>query len=226
MPVTELVFFTTTAHGTITPEFKATCADALKVQDEWCTANLPGAPRGHEARGAALFQQTEDPAVTLLTAHWESVSEHEAWIASEENRRVFSAVQEHIDRDRMRYFHIDGVEAFSATEDAGLTPVLQSPVVSVARCFVEKDKKAEFDRVYGGVRSIHDDFAKPYVQRGGWRIEKEEGREDVEQYVMIGGWDSVEAVKEFPKHKDFSTYADAMKTVMLDCDVKYYRRIL
>ncbi|RYP84675.1 hypothetical protein DL769_001109 [Monosporascus sp. CRB-8-3] len=226
MPVTELAFFITTASGTITPEFKATCADALKVQDEWCIANLPDAPRGHEARGAALFQQTEDTSVALLTAHWESVSEHETWIASEENQRVFSAVQEHIDRDRLRYFHIDGVEAFPLTEDAGLTPVLQSPLVSVVRYFVEKDKKAEFDKVYGGVRWIHDDFTKPYVHRGGWRIEKEEGREDVEQYVLIGGWDSMEAVNEFLKHKEFRTYADAMNTVMLDFDVKYYRRIL
>ncbi|RYP22530.1 hypothetical protein DL765_001588 [Monosporascus sp. GIB2] len=226
MAVTELVFFITTAQGVITPEFKATCADALKVQDEWCAANLPNAPRGQQARGVAMFQQVEDPAVTLITAHWESVAEHGSWIASEENQRVFRAVQEHIDRDRISYFHVDGVEAFTDSEDAGLTPVLQSPVVSIARCFVEKDKKSEFEKVYGGVRWIHDDFVKPYVHRGGWRIEKEECRENVEQYVMIGGWDSVEAPMEFPKHKDFSTYADAMKTVMLDCDIKNYRRIL
>ncbi len=122
MPATELAFFITptTEDGDVTPGFLTAGETGLRVQDEWCAASRPGRPLpGREARGAAVFQQVEDPATTLVTAHWVSVAEHGAWIASPENARVYSGLKEHIDRDDIRYFHVDGVEAFSSSPEAG-----------------------------------------------------------------------------------------------------------
>ncbi|KAK7755828.1 hypothetical protein SLS62_002113 [Diatrype stigma] len=242
MPVTELAFLTLTSTPrrqdgasttTITPEFEAATAEALRVQDAWCAANLPGAAHGggREARGAALFQQVEDPAVVLLTAHWASVAEHGVWIASEENQRVFGALGAHIDFDKVRFFHVAGVEAFSSSSSdtsgaATTTPVLQSPVVGIARCFVAGDKKAEFERVYGDLKGIRDALARPHVHRGGWRIEKEEGREGVEEYVVIGGWDSVEAAEEFSKQEGSARYYEAITSVILGSESRHYKRVL
>lgn len=226
MPVTELAAFTTIAHNAVTPELLAACVQAVEVQDGWCAANLPSTPLGHEARGAALFQQVEDPAVILMTAHWASVAEHGLWIASEENERVYPAVKEHIDNDNIRFFHVDGIEAFTIVEDdEGAVPVLRSPVVGIALFSVVKDRKDEFDSVYAGVKNIKEEFAKPYVHRGGWRIEEVEGREDVEEYVVIGGWESVKAAKEFSKSKDFDKYSDAIASVTLSVEVEHYKRL-
>ena len=164
MPVTELAFFSipTTADGAITPALEAAFAEALRVQDAWCAANLPSGSSSPasaspaEARGAALFQQHEDPTTALLTAHWPSVAEHGRWIASPENARVFGALQALVDTTRIRFFHVDGVEAFpvaiaSEGEGEGRTPALRSPGVGLTRCRVVRDRRDEFDRVYADV---------------------------------------------------------------------------
>ncbi len=90
----------------------------------------------------------------------------------------------------------------------------------------EGDGKAEFERVYGNVGLILDAVARPRVHRGGWRIEKEVGRDNVEEYVVIGGWDSIEAARGAANHKDFGTYDAALKSVTSGREVKHYKRLL
>ena len=235
MPVTELAFFTTTtsADGVVTPGFRVACAEALRVQDAWCAANLPGRNSENsaaEARGAALFQQLEDPTTTLLTAHWSSVAEHALWIASAENARVFGDLKSHVDARSIRFFHVDGVEAFPLFEevdgDGGLTPALRSPVVSMTRCFVDRNRKDEFERVYAKVGGIYNKPRTSYASRGGWRIEKEPGREDVEEYVIVSGRDVPESADGVSTQEGLPNYADGMSSVMLGCDVKQYKRMI
>ncbi|KAI0132210.1 hypothetical protein BJ170DRAFT_680102 [Xylariales sp. AK1849] len=223
MPVTELVLFTTTA-GAVTPAYRAAIARAIEVQDAWCAANLAAMPRGPAARGVAMFQQVEDAAVTLLTAHWDSVAQHGEWIASEANKDVFPTIQGFLDMARMVYFHVEGVAAFADREDAdGAVAALEAPFVGVVRFSVASEMKAEFERVFAGVRAVFDAYAWPFVHRGGWRIEKEGGGEE---YVLIGGWESVEGAQQFEKQEGFRKFDEAIKTVVTGMDSKHYKRFL
>ncbi|KAJ7044688.1 hypothetical protein C8F04DRAFT_1069193 [Mycena alexandri] len=220
MPVTEHVLLTT-ASGTVTPAYRAACAHAIEVQDAWCAAHLPTILK---ARGVAVFQQVGDPAATLLTAHWDSVAQHNLWIASPENGQIFALLQEHLDMTRFTYFHVDGVAAFSHVEEAnGAVPVLRSPVVGVARYAVETGRKVEFERVWTEVKGAYDGFVGPYVHRGGWRIEKEsEGREE---FVVVGGWESAERANALEKAKELTAFREAIKAVVVWADVKLYTAV-
>jgi heme-degrading monooxygenase HmoA len=225
MPVTELVYFTATA-GDVTPPYVDAVRGAKEVQDKWCEENLkasdPAAPA--TTRGAAMFQDLYAPSQALLTAHWDSAAQHGDWIASEANQGVFASVMEHIDPSKLTFFHVDGLTAFPDSEPEARVPTLKAPVVSVVRYFVTPENKAEFGRVFAGVRAVFDEYASPFVHRGGWRIEKES--EDKEEFILIGGWESVEKAQGFAKVDGFKWFEDSIQALVTGDDVKYYKRCL
>ncbi|KAJ7741093.1 hypothetical protein B0H16DRAFT_1565926 [Mycena metata] len=223
MPVTELVLCTTTSE-TATPAYRAAITHAMEVQDAWCAAHLPSKPKGGKARGVGAFQQIGNPAASLLTAHWDSVAQHNLWIASPENAQVFPLLQTHLDMTRLVYFHVEGVEAFSdAEEGEGAIPILRAAVVGVTRYAVEAGRKDEFERVWAGVKDAYHGFVAPYVHKGGWRIEKEsEGREE---FVLISGWESAEKANALETAEELTAFREAIKAVVVETDVKLYTAV-
>jgi hypothetical protein len=212
MPVTELAFFPTTS-GTVSPALLEATAKAFQIQDEWCASNLPSPPSvvpmagGLEARGVAYFQQVEDPSVTMLTAHWDSVAQHMAWIGTEANKSLFPLLDGHLAWDKMRFFHIDGVSVFQRE-------VMESEIVTIARYGVGGlEKKAAVTKALEELR--------PFGAYGGWRIEKDEGRQDWDEFVVVHG-----RARDAAGDKQLEELQEMLRKMSQDCVVETYRRVL
>ncbi|ORY65042.1 uncharacterized protein BCR38DRAFT_189851 [Pseudomassariella vexata] len=251
MPVIELAFLPLSTASP-SPSFRALAEECIQVQDVWCASHLPSVPNGLEPRGVGMFQQIANSAANdsnaagtkattmLLTAHWASVSEHESWIASEENQTYFPQLREYVVLDRVRYFHVEGVEMFSSDhstlsfssfpENGGrLVPVLNSPVIFMERWLVDKAKKGEAERLLGEMKGVRDEIVRPHAHSGGWRIKRddlvEELRENKEEYVFEG-CESVEGFEKRQKMRNSEKYAETTMTAMLSYNVKFYKRFL
>ncbi|KAI0480071.1 hypothetical protein GGR56DRAFT_624378 [Xylariaceae sp. FL0804] len=89
MPVTELAWLPLKSPGKISAQVVEHARAALDAQSTWCAENAPSLPTGSPAaRGAAIFQEREEPKTLLVTAHWESAEQHLQWIGSEANQAV------------------------------------------------------------------------------------------------------------------------------------------
>ncbi|KAI6080742.1 hypothetical protein F4821DRAFT_250911 [Hypoxylon rubiginosum] len=223
MAVTELAWLKCASEA-VTAESKEATNTALNVQDEWCVRNAPGIPKGREGRGVGFFQQIEDPSITLLTAHWESVEQHKTWIESTENKTVFPALNNHFQLEKTVFFHLNDVELFKTPEADGAVSLLESPVVSMGRLTVATENRQAFDQGWNEVNGILEEFAKPNAVKSGWRIEKED--QGQEEFVFACGWPSVEKHGEFATTKDFQKYASALLPFTTARDIKHYQRIL
>ncbi|KAI1759413.1 hypothetical protein GGR53DRAFT_149138 [Hypoxylon sp. FL1150] len=223
MAVTELAWLKCASEA-VTAESKEATNTALQVQDEWCARNAPTIPKGRADRGAAFFQQVEDPSVTLLAAHWESVEQHKTWMESTENQSIFPALSNHFQLEKTIFFHLDDVELFKKPEEEGAVSLLESPVISMGRLSIATENRRAFDQVWSEVKGIVEQFAKPNVLRSGWRIEKED--ENKEEFVFACGWPSVERHEEFATAEDFQKYVSALSPFTRARDVKHYQRIL
>lgn len=215
----------------LTPAFLDAIRKVLKTQDAWCAENpTAGSPnKKPSARGVGLFVRVDDPLSLLLTAHWDSMAHHDEWIQSQANRDGLGLLASCLDMPRVSLFHVDDVEAFTgseATAAEGETPTLSADYVSVSRFIVAADNKVDFERAWDKAGPVLREFVSPYVHRGGWRIEKEEGSGNKDEFVLIGGWDSPAREAEFVKSKGYAEYDKAMSTVLLGRDTKFYRRLL
>ncbi|KAI0835676.1 hypothetical protein F5Y06DRAFT_276020 [Hypoxylon sp. FL0890] len=222
MPVTEVSLFPSSTPGDIPQAFRDLAVAGIDVQGKWCVTNAPWLTRD---RGAALFQQLEDPNILLITAHWDSIDQHHACIASPANQKALADLAPYMDMAAIKPGHIDGLYMFPTSEDEGLSPALEAPVLYVTICSVSKDKKPQFEEAIGKVKAVLDAFTMPYRHRGGWRIERDQGKESIEQYYLVGGSGSAEKSKEFIKSDGYDEYHQALFPLALDAETKHYKRI-
>ncbi|KAI1084107.1 hypothetical protein F5B20DRAFT_284258 [Whalleya microplaca] len=225
MGVTELAFLTTTS-GPLTPEGKEATRHALTVQDEWWARTYPTSPKGFKDRGVSLFQQVEDPAVTLLTTHWQSVEQHGVWLASPENQTVFPALKDYFLLEKTILNHLEGVELLlKSHKDSGKIALGESPVISLARITVPAEQRGAFEQAWNEVaKGILEDFAKPYTVKSGWCHEKED--EASEDFFLVCGWPSVERHGEFTTAKGFLGLTEALTPFITSRDSKHYTKIM
>ncbi|KAI1414576.1 hypothetical protein F5Y13DRAFT_158860 [Hypoxylon sp. FL1857] len=223
MAVTELAWLTV-ALGVLSPQGKNATNEALIVQDEWTALNAPDLPKDRDGRGVGLFEQVEDPSIYLLTAHWDSVAQHEVWIESPENQKVFPGLGEYYDLNKTYLFHLDNIWLFNSSGVPGEISLLESPVFSVARITIAAEKRQEFEKKWEEVKGLQEDFAKPYVVRSAWRIEKDDPA--LEEFVIAIGWPSVSRHEEWAKDPNFGKWASALVPFAQSQDVKHYHRIL
>ncbi|ETS83023.1 hypothetical protein PFICI_04899 [Pestalotiopsis fici W106-1] len=220
MTVTELAHFHSKS-GDLTPALRDLIRWAVDAQDKWCAENLSSTTQymsdGNEARGVGFdhvhidFQQIEDPAVVLLTAHWESVPQHVEWMGSDINKQAIPPLSEQVDMSKLLIFHVDDVDAISPE-------ILRAPVVSVSRYLVPKNRK---QTVGQSMKEIYSrDNARP-ISKSGWRIEKDEAmeRDGVEEHVIVSGAESIQNLKEIE--------ATLFKAVFSGCgqEIRHYKRI-
>ncbi|KAI0011067.1 hypothetical protein F4779DRAFT_615922 [Xylariaceae sp. FL0662B] len=225
MGVTELAFLTVAAPGPVTPEGIEATRQALTVQDEWWAHNYPVMPRGFKDRGVRLFKQVEDPSVTLLTTHWESVDQHMIWRASPENKTIFPPLKDHFLLEKTKVIHLENVELFKAHETAGGIGLGESPVISITRLAIPVEKREAFDRAWNEVaKGILEEFAKPHIVRSGWCHEKE--NQASEAFFLVCGWPSVEKHGEFVTAKDFPRSTSAITPFITARDIEHYARVM
>ncbi|KXJ88130.1 hypothetical protein Micbo1qcDRAFT_166778 [Microdochium bolleyi] len=174
MTVTEIAHITLRSPST--EAFVAAATKSLPIQDSWFEARHGStSPFRAVERGAAFFQQLEDPTKILITAHWAAVDEHKAWIASDENKIAFGALFHLIDLDQTDYFHV---------EDSAMFPVsilgADNTVVRITRFVVQQEDKAFWEERFC-------DYLTASGGSGGWRIEDDpEQPESTVQFVTVG----------------------------------------
>ncbi|CAJ2509944.1 Uu.00g058440.m01.CDS01 [Anthostomella pinea] len=234
MPVTELATIPSATPGHVPVALVEVLKAAQVLQGEWCTAHAPSLPLDHGVparRGAALYVRLDDPGVVLITAHWESTAQHAACVASELNQRAMGSFLPLVVAEGIHYFHVGGVEMFGDGDGDGKReeePPLHAAVVSVARVMASRVKQAGFEEAFASVKGLLDKATSPWVHKSGWRIEREEGRdEDVEEFVLVGGWESEEKVREYleGRWEGFGEYMDALRPLVLDVDLTAYRKL-
>ncbi|KAK1770444.1 hypothetical protein QBC33DRAFT_555927 [Phialemonium atrogriseum] len=169
-----------------------------------------------------MFQQSEHPEKILVTVRWDSVPAHWDWIGSDENKQIMAGLSDHIAKDKVVLFHLDA-EIFSRPAPQDAIPLLDSPLISLTRLFVDSDKKDAFSKKFNEVRGILEDFAKPHLARGGWRVDKE--AETKEEFVLVCGWESLERHFEFAKDPRFNEYKEIPELVT-ETDIKHFKRFL
>ncbi|KAK8042587.1 hypothetical protein PG994_013070 [Apiospora phragmitis] len=136
----------------------------------------------------------------------------------------------YLDMPRVSLFHVDGIEAFTGLNaEAGeedKKTALSAEYVSVSRLVVAADKRAGFERTWAEVGRIRQEYVSPFVHRGGWRIEKQDGSEDKDEFVLIGGWDSLAKHAEFAESEGDAEYDKTIKAAVLECNTTFYRRVV
>ncbi|KAI1144287.1 hypothetical protein F5Y05DRAFT_418342 [Hypoxylon sp. FL0543] len=156
MPVAEVSLLPSSTPGVVPQTFREFCVAGTNVQGEWCAANAPWLTKD---RGA-----------------------HHARIASSATQKALAELALYMDMATIKLGHIDRLYISPNSEDEGFTPALKAPVLSVTIWTVSRDKKASSRNVKEGL----DAHTAPYRQRGGWGIEKDQGKEDIEEFLVIG----------------------------------------
>ncbi|KAJ5173320.1 hypothetical protein N7492_005913 [Penicillium capsulatum] len=192
MPITELALLRSKVPEP-TPSTREGLRAAQTAQSDW--SKFP----------VHFLRQEEDTSYFYLLGGWESVAEHTGeWITSKTNQEVLGRLKDDVDVGWM--FHLDIDPSKSAA-------VLNAPVVSISRYFVEADKKAQFERVYTNGVPDPEAHISPLLFAGGWRIDK--AGED-EEFVLLAGWNTVADHYKFPESdafREFGKIKDAIKGV-------------
>ncbi|KAI0440493.1 hypothetical protein F4803DRAFT_527183 [Xylaria telfairii] len=219
MPVSELAWLPSATPGSLPPAYVKACREGIESQNEWvakhASSTLPLGPP--TVRGAALYQQREDRGIGLITAHWDSPAQHLDCIASAENLQAMKEIASHTVATDIKFFHIEGALVFSVeTLDAGL--------LSVLRIAVAEGKREKAENVWdGNVKSLLRSAAG-FDHTAGWRIEKEQGKEDRDEFVVVGAWSDEDALNRFANGN--SAWDEAWKDVALEIDTKSYTRVV
>ncbi|KAI1454040.1 hypothetical protein F4805DRAFT_477862 [Annulohypoxylon moriforme] len=196
MAVTEIALMASSAPGEIPEALRNLGVAGIALQGEWCAKDAPWLIPD---RGAALFQQVEDPGMLLITAHWDSVDQHHAVLVTPENQELLVDLPPLVNAAIIRPGHVDGGHMFPKSEDEGFAPALTAPALV----------------------GVLDEFVKPYRHRGGWKIEKADG-EDIEQYFIAGGLDNVKKSAAFAHAEG---YDQSLSPLALNVETKHYKRI-
>lgn len=123
-----------------------------------------------------IFQETENPAHIYIVGQWASIDQHmNAWIPSAENQSPLKDLESLVEIDFMFHFDVDV---------GSVPPVKHAPMFSVGRHVMESGKRAGFEQTFGKRKGALEGYALGVVG-GGWRIEKEEGREE---FVLFVPW--------------------------------------
>lgn len=184
MPVTELALL----HLTPSPSALTQLRAALTIQDKWHAKTYPHLPPSFP--GSICFQSVSHPTEILITARWESVAAHWAWIKSDANASVMDTLGPYISKEEggsedFSLLHVDGdIFGEAVGEGVGL---LESLVVGVCRVEVEGGRE-EFGGVVEGWKSYLAAAAAPHVVKGGWREDVE--AEERQEFVVVSGWES------------------------------------
>ncbi|KAF7117958.1 hypothetical protein CNMCM5793_007308 [Aspergillus hiratsukae] len=148
-----------------------------------------------------LFTQIEDPSLIYLIGGWESAQQHyEDWIPSATNQELMGQLSGEMELVWM--FHVDGDGAGDGGRQGEV--LSEAPVVVVGRYCMAAEKKEGFSRVFEGVRRLLEEGTKPLPLFKGWRVKKEEGKEE---FVVISGWMGVQQHLDFARSEGFKAFS-------------------
>jgi quinol monooxygenase YgiN/heme-degrading monooxygenase HmoA len=208
MPVTELA----TLH--LKPDAMARWAVLLQA-----LSTAKSVQETHSGSPVTYLQQVEDLSILYVVGAWESPSAHKSSISSQENRALLEQFKDMIDIQDIVMYHL--------TLDMEAAPLpLDAPVVSINRHFVKKGQTDAFHAKLEEVKGLLTAFTAPRAVGGGWRIEKEtdaEG-EEMEEWVLFSGFDSVEHYDRFVQTEEFASYRAITESID-GFEVKHARKL-
>jgi heme-degrading monooxygenase HmoA len=136
-----------------------------------------------------FYHCIEDPTLIYVLGQWPSLATHKAFLSSPEKDAILSHQTHQLDFVWM--LHLDLPEEKSMEDVLPFT----APVLGIARMFfntsdpdVDVHKKTLVDH-----RSKIVDATGPYPLFDAWRIDAQEGQAE---YVILTGWENVEAHNE------------------------------
>jgi heme-degrading monooxygenase HmoA len=183
-PVTEIALLRLKSPAP-SASFKALLLEGIKAQAEFSSYPV------------YLFTQVEDPSLIYLVGGWDSAQQHyEDWIPSTTNQGIMAQLSSEMELVWM--FHVDG----DAVRQGEL--LAEAPVVAVGRYFMSAEKREGFSRVFEGVQHRLEEFTRPLPIFKGWRVEKEEGKEE---FVLFSGWAEVQQHLDFAQSEGFQEFS-------------------
>ncbi|KAJ1333093.1 hypothetical protein MN608_03083 [Microdochium nivale] len=208
MTVSEIAHVTLLAS--LPEDFVPTLKKALVIQHAWFEAHHNSTSTFRAAdRGAAFFQQLENPSKILITAHWASVDEHNEWIASDSNKTAFGSIFHFLDLEKTDYFHVEDCELFS---DAILSS--HEKTIEITRFVVSENDRKSFQNLHS-----------KSLATGGWRIEDDpEQPDNTAQFVVVGASNGQHGTMKERSGNKFGFAAGAEKLI-LGSTSKHYRRL-
>ncbi|ROW06369.1 hypothetical protein VPNG_07526 [Cytospora leucostoma] len=147
---------------------------------------------GIHGRRFAYYQSTEDYDLLYLLGDWQSTGEHwEEFIPSPANQELLELLKHDLDLPGIEMYHVDIPAAEVPT---------YADTISIGWSQVRQDDQAGFEKKFSRYKEwAKDHFRQGRVPAGGWRIETAEGQQGFEQFVLIGGWEGVDAYLGFAK---------------------------
>ena len=170
-----------------------------------------------------MLQQNEDPSAILITTRWYSPAAHWEWIGTEENKQAMGKLMPLIVTEgekKLVLYHVDSV-LFPPPGD-GVTSALESPVLSVYHYRVRTSEREGFEsRLKVAMGELNTATETPF--RWGWRIEKED--DEIEELLVVRGWDSEKQRLDFPHTKEHATLGE-LTDHAFNVSVYSYKRIV
>lgn len=210
MPVTEVAILPLSPSVDLSDEaFRAKLRKTQRIM-----ANAFGTP---SRRRFVYYQGVEDPRSLYLLGEWDSAAEHwDEFLPSPENQEQLALLQDDLDIPSIEMHHV-------------AVPMAQVPidaaVISIGRHRVRPEDQMAFEESFEACRPWLDGYVRREKKpAGGWRIEKATGKEAEEEWVLLGGWDSVEEHGKFADADGFEKYA-RIKEFVQGCEVRHGKRI-
>jgi heme-degrading monooxygenase HmoA len=145
-----------------------------------------------------ILQEIEDPNHIYIVGQWASVEHHmNTWIPSEANQGLLKDLGSLVEVDFL--FHID-------VSVGSIPPSKEAPIFSIGKHVMDSGKRPGFEDTFNSRRSSLEAHAQGSIS-GGWRIEKEPGREE---FVLFVPWKYVSRnTCHHPVCTRFSTATDS-----------------
>jgi hypothetical protein len=123
-----------------------------------------------------IFREIEDSNHIYIVGQWASVEHHmNTWIPSEANQGLLKDLGSLVEVDFL--FHID-------VSVGSIPPSKEAPIFSIGKHVMDSGKRPGFEDTFNSRRSSLEAHAQGSIS-GGWRIEKEPGREE---FVLFVPW--------------------------------------
>lgn len=203
------------AGAALTPAFRMALDNALAAQTKCLKSDL-AASGLHAVTGdrAWLFQQIEDPATALVATTWADVDQHNSCAAS---------ATETYPTPPITLVHAEGDLLDRMATPAGKRALLDSPVISLTRMFVQPGKRDEFEAAYNTNKIYIEEYTAPNWVRGGWRVDKEGPGKD--EFVLVTGWATRETHFAIAETENVSKL-EAFTNLLYDKESLHYKRLL
>jgi quinol monooxygenase YgiN len=165
------------------------------------------------------FQQTEDPTYIYIIGEWESLDQHmNHFIPSADNQALLALLEDQLSVEWLLHADVSHTDLPLPKTGAEISKARSGELtISIGRHFVKDGQKEKFIKTFEANKGCLQDFITKGTMGGGWRIDKEGGKEE---WFLISPYTSVEQHLEFAKSEGFQKYAQ-IKDHIDGADIKH-----